>query len=125
MRSMAWVQFNSGLAELADADVSGASDEVVREEVLDLVTARNRLDAAIAERVGVFDRRGLSDLDAMRTTRSWLTAFGRLSQGLARTLLHRARLLAAMPALAEAAHAGTVSGEHLDKVDQLVERVGL
>src|SRR5215471_12924331 len=113
------------LVELAGADLTAIPDRALRDEILALGTALNQLTALIATRVGSFDARRLSDDDGCRTTRSWLTAFGRLSQGAATGVLSRARLLRELPSLAAAAAAGAVSAEHLHKVEQLAHRVGL
>ena len=113
------------LAEVNAVDVAALADQQVRDELHALLLARNSLDAAIAARVGSFDVRGLSDLDGLRCSRTWLTAFGRMSQGAATGWLSRARLLRHLPALASAAAEGAVSSEHVDKVQPLVSRVGL
>jgi hypothetical protein len=115
----------SGMAELANEDVTRWSDEQVRAGLSDLLVVSNQVMAVLALLVGSFDARGLSDDDGFRTTRSWLTAFGRLSQGAASGVLSRARLLRELPALGSAALAGAVSAEHLHKVEQLVHRVGV
>jgi Domain of unknown function (DUF222) len=113
------------LAEVNAVDVAALADQQVRDEVHDLLVARNMLDAAIGARLGSFDVRELSDLDGLHSTRTWLTAFGRLSQGAASGWLNRARLLRHLPALAAAAAEGAVSSEHVDKVHQLAYRVGV
>jgi hypothetical protein len=115
----------AGLAALTATDAVELPDERVRSEVLALLSCANQLTAALAERIGTFDARDLAQTDALRTTRTWLTGFGRMSQGAATAHLNRARLLRALPALAAAARAGDVSAEHLAKVGQLAERVGL
>ena len=113
------------LAQVNAVDVAALADQQVRDELHALLAVRNRLDAAIAVRVGSFDVRELSDLDGLRCTRTWLTAFGRMSQGAASGWLSRARLLRALPVLAAAAADGSVSSEHVDKVQPLVGRVGI
>jgi hypothetical protein len=113
------------LAQVNAVDVTALADQQVRDEVHDLIVARNQLDAALASRLGSFDVRELSELDALRCTRTWLTAFGRMSQGAATRWLNRARLLRYLPALQQAARDGGVSGEQLDKVHDLAHRVGV
>src|SRR6185369_17040804 len=83
------------LAEVNAVDVAALADQQVRDELHALLAARNSLDSAIAVRVGSFDVRELSDLDGLRCTRTWLPAFGRMSQGAASGWLSRARLLRA------------------------------
>jgi hypothetical protein len=113
------------LGQVNAVDVTALPDQQVRDEVHDLIAARNQVDAALASRLGSFDVRELSELDALRCTRTWLTSFGRMSQGAATRWLNRARLLRHLPALERAARDGGVSGEHLDKVHDLAHRVGV
>ena len=113
------------LGQVNAVDVTALPDQQVRDEVHDLIAARNQLDAALASRLGSFDVRELSELDALRCTRTWLTSFGRMSQGAATRWLNRARLLRHLPVLERAARDGDVSGEHLDKVHDLAHRVGV
>jgi hypothetical protein len=54
-----------------------------------------------------------------------LTAFGRLSQGAATRTLAQGRLLRDLPALAAVAESGAASGEHLARVVELAEQVGV
>src|SRR5258706_3114027 len=81
--------------------------------------------AVLSARIGVFDARDLCTVDGFKTTRSWLVAFGRMSQGAATGWLNRGRMLRELPALAAAGGQGTVSAEHLAKVHDLAHRVGL
>jgi len=67
----------------------------------------------------------LAELDGFRTATAWLRGFGRLSPGAASGLHKRARVLRALPALQAAALDGAVSAEHVDKVQQLTDRVDL
>src|SRR5512144_854168 len=115
----------TGLAGLDDADANDLTDAAVRAEVTALLIAVNQLTAVLSARVGVFDARDLATADGFKTTRSWLVAFGRMTQGAATGWLHRARMLRELPALAAAAGRGEVSAEHLAKVYALVHRVGL
>ncbi len=115
----------AGLAALNAVDPVDLPDTQVHDEILALLSCVNQLAAAVATRIGTFDARELSQADALRTTRTWLVGFGRMSQGAATGWLNRARLLRALPALAAAAKAGTVSSEHLANVRLLAERVGL
>jgi hypothetical protein len=115
----------AGLAELAAADPVSWSDEQVRSDLPVLLSAVNQLNAVLAGVLGTFDVRDLSEADACRTTRTWLTAFGRMSQGAASGWLSRARLMRELPALAAAAGRGDVSAEHLRKVGDLVEKIGV
>jgi hypothetical protein len=73
----------TGLAGLDGADPGELEDGQVRSEVAALLVAANQLMAVLSARVGVFDARGLAEVDGFKTTRSWLVAFGRMSQGAA------------------------------------------
>jgi hypothetical protein len=75
--------------------------------------------------VGSFDVRDLADLDACKTTRTWLIGFGRMSQGAASGWLKRGRLLRQLPRLAAAAGQGRVSAEQIELVGALSDRVGV
>jgi hypothetical protein len=112
-----------GLAELAAMDVVDLPDQQVRDQLLALLAVTNTAAALVATRADSFDRRELADLDGFRTLRSWLIGFGRLAPGAAIAIGKRTRLLAALPAVREAALAGTVSVEHLDKVHQLADQL--
>ncbi len=113
------------LAAVCAVDVAGLPDEQVRAEVLGLLACLNQVTAALTERVGSFDVRCLSESDAVRTTRHWLQLFGHVSQGAATGLLTRARLLRELPALAAAFRDGLISAEHLAKVAELADHVGI
>src|SRR5690349_14295259 len=71
------------------------------------------------------DPRDLAQLDACRTAKTWLESFGRMTPNAASAWVKRARLLGELPALREAALAGTVTIDHLRRVFDLVGRVGL
>jgi hypothetical protein len=115
----------TSLTGLNAANATDLPDEQVREEVAALVVAVNQLMTVLSVRVGVFDARGLAEVDGYRATRTWLTAFGRMSQGAATGWVKRGQLLRELPALTAAAGRGDVSAEHLSKVDALAHRVGL
>ena len=95
-------RLHADLDDLLAVDVVGLPDQTVRDELLDLLAAENRLHAAITARVASFDSRDLADGDACRTTAVWLGVFGRRSERACSGLLKRARLLRRMPALADA-----------------------
>ncbi len=113
------------LAGLAEVDVVGLPDEMVRSELLSALAALNQLSAYAARLADSFDVRGVAETDGFRTARVWLSAFGRLSPAGASAWLARGRLLRALPALAAAAGRGAVSVEHLAKVADLAARVGV
>ena len=118
-------RLQAALAELASADVVALPDQQVRDELLGLLGCLNSVSALVASRLDVFDTRELAELDGFRTATAWLRGFGRLSPGAASGLHKRARVLRALPALQAAALDGAVSAEHVDKVQQLTDRVDL
>jgi hypothetical protein len=118
-------RLQAALAELASADVVALPDQQVRDELLGLLGCLNSVSALVASRLDVFDTRELAELDGFRTATAWLRGFGRLSPGAASGLHKRARVLRALPALRAAALDGAVSAEHVDKVQQLTDRVDL
>ena len=113
------------LDELVTADVVALPDAKVRSDLLELMAARNQLDSAIASWLGSFDARGLYDDDACKTAAVWVRAYGRGSGAAASALVRRARVLRDLPAVAEAAGRGEVSAEHIDRIRDLVQDVGI
>ena len=120
-----WGGLTAAAQALAGADMVGWSDEQVRDGLCVLLAEVNRLDAIVATVVASFETRGVSERDGFRTTRSWLMAFGRMSQGAASGWLARGRLHRALPALSAAALDGEVSAEQLRTVGDLAGHVGL
>jgi hypothetical protein len=90
-----------------------------------LLTAFHQLAAVVSGVLGAFDARDLAENDACRTAKTWLVSFGRMTPSAASAWVKRARLLGDLPALRAGALAGTVSADHLRKVLDLVDRVGL
>jgi len=120
-----WSCLQAAAEALSDKDVVGWSDGQVRAGLRALLVEARRLDAIVATVVASFDARGLSEADGFRTARSWLIAFGRMSQGAATGWLSRGRLQRQLPALAAAARGGQVSAEQLRRVSDLVEHIGI
>ena len=115
----------AGLAAVSAVDVTALPDKQLRSEILDLIRARNELEAALAERVGSFDARELAQVDAHQATSTWLMNFGSMSKGAGLALTGRGRLLRQLPAVATAMRDGAVSVEQLSRVADLVRRVGI
>ncbi len=120
-----WQALQSAAQVLAGADVTSWSDGQVREGLLSLLRVANQLTAVLSHVSVSFDTRGLAEQDGFRTARSWLIAFGRMSQGAASGWLSRGRLLAQLPALSAAAQSGAVSAEQIRTVADLVGQVGV
>lgn len=115
----------AGLDRLAGEDVTAWTDADVRDSLLALLPCVNQLCAVVSLLVASFDVRDLSGVDAFKTVRSWLIAYGRMSQGAATGWVLRGRLLRQLSALAAGALGGAVSAEHIRKVQDLVDQIGL
>ena len=113
------------LAGLVQVDPRDQGDESVRSALPALLTAFHQLAAVVSGVVGVFDARDLSERDACATAKRWLESFGRMSPAAASAWVRRSRLLGELPALRAAALAGTVTADHVRRVQDLVGRVGL
>ena len=113
------------LSQLAALDLTELTDNDVHTALPELLGAVDQLCGVTSAVVGSFDTRGLSDVDACRTTRTWLQAVGRMSQGAAGSWIKRARLMANLPAVGAAAKAGRVSAEQLKVIDDLAHAVGV
>ncbi|HEX6872353.1 MAG TPA: DUF222 domain-containing protein [Micromonosporaceae bacterium] len=118
-------RLRADLAELAALAVPEVADDVLVSSLPELLAARRGLDGVVLTLLGSFDVRGLAEVDGYRATRTWLTVFGRMSQGAASGLLANARLVRQMPALADAATSGRASAEQLTRVSRLAARVGV
>ncbi len=118
-------QVLAGLAALTTVDVATLPDAQVRAEVLELLRALNQLQAALADRVGSFDTRGLAHADGLRSTAAWVAAFGHISKRAGLALVQRGWLLRHVPALAAGMRQGSVSAEQLARVEELVRRIGV
>ncbi len=115
----------AGLTSLLEADVVASPDSTMRDELAQLLTVANQVQAAVLARLASFDRRDLAQADGLRTSRAWLCGFARLSPHAATGLVRRARLLRELPAVAQAAADGHVTSEHLTKLVTLAEDIGL
>ncbi len=120
-----WDGLTSATQALSAQDVTSWSDTQVRDGLQALLAEVNRLTAVVSTVAASFDTRSLAELDGFRSTRSWLIGYGRMTQGAAGGWLSRGRLMAQLPALAAAAHAGEVSAEQLRPVGALVDHVGI
>src|SRR5262245_7761240 len=118
-------RLRADLDALVTADVAALPDATLRSDLLELMAARNQLDAAIAARLASFDIRGLCDKDACKTPAAWLRSYSRGSAQAASAVVKRARVLRELPAVAEAAGRGEVSSEHVDRIRELVKDIGI
>src|SRR5687767_13948850 len=109
-------RLRADLYALVAVDVAAMPDATLRSELVELLAAANQLNAAIASRIASFDTRGLSDDDGCQTTKVWLRCNGRSSDATAARLVHQARLLRDLPAVAEAAGRGAVTADHVGQI---------
>jgi hypothetical protein len=118
-------QLTAALDTLAATDVTTLHDQTLKQQVLDLHAAGNRVQAELVRRIDIVDRRGLAPDDGFRTAKAWLQGAGRLSGAMAHRLVKAARLLRQLPRLAAATQSGEASGEHVQQVSRLADQVGV
>ena len=120
-----WQPLQAAAEVLAAEDVTSWSDDQVHDALRVLLPLMNQLTAVLSTVAGSFDLRDLAERDGFRAARSWLIAFGRMSQGVATGWLSRGRLLRKLPALSAAAHTGAVSAEQVRTIGDLAAHVGI
>jgi hypothetical protein len=118
-------RLRADLYALVAVDVTVMPDATLRSELVELLAAANQLNAAIASRIASFDTRNLADDDGCQTTKVWLRCYGRSSDTTASRLVHQARLLGDLPAVAEAAGRGDVTADHVGQIEKLARKVGV
>jgi hypothetical protein len=102
----------SAIDETFLVDVRGLPDEALKDDIVRLARARNRLDAAYLARLEVLDRRG-SVAAEVGSTAAWLRTETNLSPGAASRDVHLARNLTdVLPATAARLAAGDISVAH-------------
>jgi Domain of unknown function (DUF222) len=94
------------LPELDDLEGLGARD--LERTLVELDSVRRRVDAAIAEAVGVAERTVAYVEDGHASVSGWVKAACNYSSGEARAVVQTARLLHEIPEARQAAHAGKV-----------------
>jgi hypothetical protein len=107
----------SALDELRGEDLGTASDEELREGLVELERASRILDAERSRRLIEVERRGTWSVDGHLSAVSWLAATLRLGFGRASHQVKRSRALRGMPGTTRALGDGDLSFE---AVDQLV-----
>ncbi len=118
------VDLTRAIDELAAVDPVTLSDDDVMKDLPALLLAVNSLNAVVAGFIATFDARNLSQVYGYRATRTWLTAFGKMSQGAASAWLAQARLLRVMPMLDMSARRGDASSENLRRIADLAGALG-
>ena len=94
------------LPELADLEGLGARELELTVRELDV--ARRRVDALIAETVGIAERSGAFGEDGHASVSGWVKAACNWSGGDTKAAVQSARVLHAVPATREAAHSGSL-----------------
>lgn len=104
----------AAIDELARKDLDRLDDQTLGAELTELVGLVNALEAQVARRLEVFDRRGGAGVDGAASTAAWLRARCRLSPGVAREKVVIARQLADdLPATRAGFAAGRLSAAHV------------
>ena len=88
------------------ADLDGLAPRALASLLADTDGARRRLEAMIAEMVGVAERTGAYAEDGHASVSGWAKATCNWSSGETKTMVQTARLLHAIPEARAAAHAG-------------------
>ena len=94
------------LPELADLEGLGARE--LERTLRELDVARRRVDALIAETVGIAERSGAFGEDGHASVSGWVKAACNWSGGDTKAAVQSARVLHAVPATREAAHSGSL-----------------
>ncbi|MGY1602626.1 DUF222 domain-containing protein [Geodermatophilus sp. SYSU D00815] len=112
-------QLAAVLDALAGADLHARTGPQLLEDTVDLVEARNRIDAELARRVRAADSKRAFAGDGQRTAQSWLRGHGRLSPSAASHLVRVGRALEQLPALAAAHAAGAITADQADLIGKI------
>nr|WP_204331416.1 HNH endonuclease signature motif containing protein [Geodermatophilus sabuli] len=104
------------LDALAGHDLHALSDGALLDRTAVLVAGRNRLDAELTRTVRAADTRQAAEHDGLKSMQSWLRGHARLSTAEAGRILRAGRALEALPAVAAAFAAGTITAEQVTVV---------
>jgi hypothetical protein len=107
-------QLEDAVNTLADADLDTAGDDELDTELVALVRLRHRLDAQIARRARIWDRRGVWRNDGSRAPWARLSRTTSMAGGSAKAILRRGAALPRMPLTAEAFTAGDLGPDVVD-----------
>ncbi|RFU21701.1 HNH endonuclease signature motif containing protein [Geodermatophilus marinus] len=105
-------ELGSALDELTGLDLDELADGPLLELVGELVTAANRVAAALTTAVRAADRREAHRRDGAVSMRAWLRGQCRLAPSDAAAIVSTGRRLAGMPATAAAFAAGEITAAH-------------
>ncbi|MGY1708152.1 DUF222 domain-containing protein [Geodermatophilus sp. SYSU D00758] len=105
-------ELRSALDELTGLDLDRLGDEPLLELVGELVTAANRVAAALTTAVRAADRREAHRRDGAVSMRAWLRGQCRLAPADASAIVSTGRRLEGMPAVSAAFAAGEITAVH-------------
>src|SRR5687768_9780245 len=101
------------LAELADRDLDGLTDDELHAEVLEFQRLRGALESAEARVLSRWDARRVWRVDGAKTAAAWLSAKQRLPIQTARQRVRHARAMRTLPEVERAWGAGEIDRTHL------------
>jgi Domain of unknown function (DUF222) len=109
-------ELQSALDGLAVDDLHGMFGPQLLDRTVQLLAARNRLDAELTRTVREAELTQASEVDGMATMQSWLRGRGHLAPDAAARLVRNGRALEHLPAVAAAYAAGAVTTDQVDLV---------
>jgi Domain of unknown function (DUF222) len=109
----------SAVDELLAADVAGAPDAVLAEEVVEIRRQITRLETAYYDRLAVVDGHGIGDAEHGGSTAGWLRATCHLAPSRASRDVHLARDLAELPITRAALGDGSIGVPHAQLIASL------
>ena len=103
----------SGVEELSSEDLGTVPDAPLEDDLGELLSVGDALEAEILRRISAIERRRSFERDGFLSTVSWLVARFRLSRSRAADLVRLAHAMRQMPRVSEAFVAGEVPGSAL------------
>src|SRR5215213_10832317 len=114
-------ELQSALDALAAEDVHALAPRRQLDGIVEMLEARNRMDAQLARWVRAAELQQASEDDGSKSMQSWLRGRGRLSPAAAGQLVRNGRALDHLPALASAFADGAVTAEQVAVVAPVVK----
>src|SRR3954467_14247478 len=105
-------ELRSAIDGLAAVDVAGLPDVALEEELRELRSAINRLEAQFQRRLAVFNTRGIAEAQGRLSTASWLTQQLHIDPADATRRVKLARRLTDTPAALAVFEAGEIALDH-------------
>src|SRR5688572_8715382 len=101
--------------------VLAVDDGVRLDRVRRLVAERNRIDAELAAAVRDAEVHQSAEHDGLKSMKSWLRSHPRLSGAAIGSLVRQGRALAHLPAVEAAFAAGTLTGDQVEVIAEIVK----